>query len=159
MIKLIILDVDGTLTDGKLYYSPSGEMMKAFNVKDGYAIKKALNVGKIIVVATARESKIVEFRCNELGITELYQNVSDKMQLFNELIEKYNLDPKTEVAYIGDDLVDYLPMRSCGMKGAPKNATYEILDIADFISSKVGGEGAVREFIELILKREKLWTL
>lgn len=156
MIKLIVLDVDGTLTDGKLYISNAGDDMKAFNVKDGLAISQAIIVGKQFAVITGKLSKIVGKRCKELGIKEIYQGVKNKVNVLNTIIEKNGLS-YDEVAYMGDDLIDLAVMKKCGLRGAPKDAVNEILDISNFISTKNGGDGAVREFIEYILKNEGLW--
>lgn len=156
MIKLIVLDVDGTLTDGKLYISNSGEEMKAFNVKDGLAISKAISLGKKIAIITGKTSNIVSIRAKELGITEVYQGIKDKVKILNEILKKYNLT-YDNVAYMGDDLIDLEVMKLCKLAGAPKDSVDEILEISDFISNKNGGEGAVREFIEYILKSENLW--
>lgn len=156
MIKLIVLDVDGTLTDGKLYISNSGEVMKAFNVKDGLAISKAISLGKKIAIITGKTSNIVSIRAKELGITEVYQGIKDKVKILNEILKKYNLT-YDNVAYMGDDLIDLEVMKLCKLAGAPKDSVDEILEISDFISNKNGGEGAVREFIEYILKSENLW--
>lgn len=156
MIKLIVLDVDGTLTDGKLYISNSGDEMKAFNVKDGLGITQAISQGKQVAIITGKKSEIVENRCKALGITEIHQGIKDKVGTLNNILEKYNIS-YNHVAYMGDDLIDLAVMKLCSLTGAPKDSVKEILDISDFISTKNGGDGAVREFIEHILKKENLW--
>lgn len=156
MIKLIVLDVDGTLTDGKLYISNLGDEMKAFNVKDGLGITQAISLGKKIAIITGKKSEIVARRCKELGISEIHQGIKNKVEVLNEILKKYEID-YSEVAYMGDDLIDLKVMKLCGLAGAPKDSVQEILDISHFISNKNGGEGAVREFIEYILKNENLW--
>lgn len=156
MIKLIVLDVDGTLTDGKLYISNSGEEMKAFNVKDGLAITKALALGKEVAIITGKTSNIVSLRAKELGIKEVHQGIKNKIVVLDEILKKYNITYEN-VAYMGDDLIDLEVMKKSKLSGAPKDSVAEILEIADFISTKNGGEGAVREFIEYILKKENLW--
>lgn len=156
MIKLIVLDVDGTLTDGKLYISNSGEEMKAFNVKDGLAITKAFSLGKEVAIITGKTSNIVSLRAKELGIKEVHQGIKNKIAVLNEILKKYNITYEN-VAYMGDDLIDLEVMKKSKLSGAPKDSVTEILEIADFISTKNGGDGAVREFIEYILKEENLW--
>lgn len=156
MIKLILLDVDGTLTDGGIYRGNEGEELKKFNVKDGYAIVTAQKLGMEFGIITGKKSKLVEVRAEELKIKYLYQGISQKTEILEEIIEKIALR-KDEIAYMGDDLNDIRIMKCVGIKGAPCDAVPEILEIADFVSGKKGGEGAVREFIEYIIKREGNW--
>ncbi|MGL4970918.1 MAG: KdsC family phosphatase [Cetobacterium sp.] len=156
MIKLIVLDVDGTLTDGKLYISNSGDEMKAFNVKDGLGITQAIAQGKEVVIITGKTSDIVNKRCKELGIKEIHQGIKNKIATLDSILEKYNISYEN-VAYMGDDLIDLAVMKKCKLAASPKDSIQEILEISNFISTKNGGEGAVREFIEYILKKENLW--
>ncbi|WP_294094312.1 HAD-IIIA family hydrolase [uncultured Cetobacterium sp.] len=156
MIKLIVLDVDGTLTDGKLYVSNSGDEMKAFNVKDGLGITQAIAQGKEIAIITGKTSHIVTKRCEELGIKEIHQGIKNKIATLNSILEKHNISYEN-VAYMGDDLIDLAVMKKCKLAAAPKDSVEEILAISNFISNKNGGDGAVREFIEYILKKENLW--
>lgn len=156
MIKLILLDVDGTLTDGGIYRGNEGEELKKFNVKDGYAIVTAQKLGMEFGIITGKKSKLVEVRAEELKIKYLYQGISQKTEILEEIIEKTALR-KNEIAYMGDDLNDIRIMKCVGIKRAPSDAVPEILEIADFVSGKKGGEGAVREFIEYIVKREGNW--
>jgi 3-deoxy-D-manno-octulosonate 8-phosphate phosphatase (KDO 8-P phosphatase) len=146
------MDVDGTLTDGKIYMGNDGEIMKAFSIKDGCGIHDILIPHNITpVIITGRSSKIVENRCQELGITEIHQGVYDKIEKLLAITS--NLE---EVAYIGDDINDLscvIPIKeSGGLIGCPADAVKEIMKLADFISDKKGGDGAVREFIEYILE-------
>ena len=146
-IKLFVMDVDGTLTDGKIYMGENGEVMKAFNVKDGYAIAHMLpEMGIIPAIITGRKSKIVENRAKELGITELYQGVGDKLAQLKKVAEKYNASPE-EIAYIGDDLNDLACIEYCGVTACPADAVEEVRQVVPFICKNNGGEGAVREFI------------
>lgn len=152
-IRYLVMDVDGTLTDGKIYMSPSGEAMKAFNIKDGCGIHDILISARIIpVIITGRTSDIVMNRCKELGIEEVYQGVSNKL---NKLIE-ITSDLK-EVAYIGDDLNDITCMRavkeSGGLIGCPLDAADAVKKAADYIAKHNGGDGAVRDFIEWLVWR------
>lgn len=158
MIKFLVMDVDGTLTDGKIYMGKDGEAFKVFHVKDGYGIKDILpECGIIPVIITARESLCLERRCQELKINHLYQGIRNKSGKLDEvLLEESRRAGRnygySDVAYIGDDILDLPCMSSIkkagGKTGCPSDAVGEILDIADFISNKAGGDGAVREFIE-----------
>ena len=151
MIKYLVMDVDGTLTDGKIYMSPSGEAMKAFNIKDGLGIHDILPLKNIIpVIITGRSSDIVLNRCKELGITEIHQGVSNKIQVLESLV-----DNKSSVAYIGDDINDLSCMeavkRAGGVIGCPADAVDKIKNLADFTAMHNGGDGAVRDFIEWLI--------
>ena len=149
-IKLLVMDVDGTLTDGKIYMGENGEVMKAFNVKDGYAIAHMLpEMGIIPVIITGRKSKIVENRAKELGITELYQGVGDKLAVLKNVAEKYNASPD-EIAYIGDDINDLDCIEYCGVTACPADAVEEVKRIATYVCKKNGRDGAVREYIDNI---------
>ncbi len=156
MIKLILLDVDGTLTDGGIYLGDSGEGYKKFNVKDGYAIVTAQKIGIDFGIITGKKSKLVEIRAKELKIKHLYQGISEKTLILEEILEKTGLSNE-EIAYMGDDLNDLNIMKSVGVSGVPSDGAAEILQIAEFVSTKKGGEGAVREFVEYILKGEGKW--
>lgn len=151
------MDIDGTLTDGKIYMGNQGEMMKVFNIKDGAGIHDILIPHGIIpVIITGRKSDIVMMRCKELGITEVYQGVSNKEKQLGELIDKYNIGFDS-VAYIGDDINDLscmnLVKQGSGLIGCPADAVENVKMVSDFVSLKKGGEGAVREFIEWIVER------
>ncbi|WP_165253980.1 HAD hydrolase family protein [Adlercreutzia sp. ZJ304] len=155
LIQFLVMDVDGTLTDGKVYIGSSGEMFKAFDVKDGLGIGEVLpKTGISPIIITGRQSEILERRCEELGISELYQGVSDKLSLLQDIATNANIG-FNRFAYIGDDLNDTECMKaikdSGGIVGCPADAVKQILEIADFISTKNGGQGAVREFIEWLL--------
>lgn len=154
MIKYLIMDVDGTLTDGKIYMGNEGEIMKAFSIKDGCGIHDLLIPNGIKpIVVTGRNSGIVENRCREIGICDIYQNVLSKMNTVKNIV--FDL---AEAAYIGDDINDLSVMnaiKDCGgLVGCPSDAAIDVKEISDFVSSKNGGEGAVREFIEWILLRK-----
>lgn len=151
MIKYFVMDVDGTLTDGKIYMSPSGEAMKAFNIKDGCGIHDILLPNHITpVIITGRTSDIVLNRCREIGITEVYQGVSDKSEKLRELVGDLST-----VAYIGDDINDLACMtlinNAGGVTGCPCDAVTDVRIICHFIAEHNGGNGAVREFIEWIV--------
>lgn len=154
-IKYFIMDVDGTLTDGKIYMGNGGELFKAFDIKDGCGIHDILiTAGIKPIIITGRESKILECRCMELGITEFYQNVHNKLKKLNDIVNKSEYT-YANIAYIGDDINDLLCMKAVkdagGILGCPGDAAEAVKEISDFISSKNGGNGAVREFIEWIV--------
>jgi len=149
------MDVDGVLTDGKVYIGNDGEIMKAFNIKDGYGIHDILiPTGITPTIITGRTSEIVKNRCKELGITELHQGVSDKLEILDKILFQMNLS-YAGVAYIGDDSNDLICMKKIkengGLVGCPADAVKRVVESADFVSNKNGGEGAVREFIEWLL--------
>lgn len=151
MVKYLVMDVDGTLTDGKIYMGNNGEMMKAFSIKDGCGIHDiAIPYGITPIIITGRKSKIVENRCREIGIEHIYQGVDDKTKKLKSITEDLS-----KVAYIGDDINDLSVMKlikeAGGKIGCPADATHGIKRIADFVASKNGGDGAVREFIEFIV--------
>ena len=146
-IKLLVMDVDGTLTDGKIYMSADGELMKAFNIKDGYAIAHLEDKQIVPVIITGRSSEILVRRCRELGIIELYQGIEDKTAKLLSICKKFQVEA-SNVAYIGDDLNDLECMKICGYSAAPADAAKEVLASVDYICKHRGGEGAVREFIE-----------
>ncbi len=151
-IKLLAMDVDGTMTDGHIYMAPTGEAMKAFSAKDGYGIAHLLPENGIVpVIITGRTSKIVESRAREIGITELYQGVSDKLAALKSVAEKYGAAP-SEIAFIGDDLNDLSCILFAGVSGAPADAVESIKQKVSYVCSTCGGRGAVREFIEYLIK-------
>lgn len=157
-IKYFVMDVDGTLTDGKIYMGMRGEQFKVFNIKDGYAINKMLPLNGITpVIITGRNSKITENRCMELGIKELHQEVANKEEVLRRLLQR-DCAEFSQVAYIGDDLNDLSCMeiikRNGGITGCPADAVPEVKNICDFISLHKGGEGAVRDFIEYLTDRK-----
>lgn len=146
-IKMLVMDVDGTLTDGRIYVGADGEVMKAFDVKDGYAIVHILPpLGVMPVIITGRCSKIVETRARELKIAEFYQGITDKLATLKEIAAKYNIAPE-EIAYIGDDVNDLDCIRYCGVTACPADALDVVKAAVDHVCSRDGGRGAVREFI------------
>lgn len=152
MIKYLIMDVDGTLTDGKIYMGNEGEIMKAFSAKDGCGIHDILIPSGIVpIIITGRCSKIVENRCREIGIDSVYQGVSNKKEVLLSISSNLS-----EVAYIGDDINDLpcmeLVKESGGFVGCPNDSVNDVKALADFISNRNGGDGAVREFIEWLLR-------
>jgi len=151
VVKLIILDVDGVLTDGSIIYDSEGKEYKVFNVKDGYGIATAIKRGLKVVVISGRSSPAVEKRCKELGITEVFQGVSDKLEVYEKVKEKYHLKD-SEIAAMGDDIPDIPILKKVGFSGAPKDAVPEVKRAVDLVTESPGGKGAVREFIDYLLK-------
>lgn len=154
MIKYLIMDVDGSLTDGKIYMGSGGEVMKAFSIKDGYVFGSILKSANVIpVVITARTSKIVKNRCDELGIEEVHQGKIDKFATLKEVVGEENIG---KCAYFGDDLIDLKCMNPIkeagGLIGCPIDAVQEIRVIADYVSIHKAGEGALREFVEWLMQ-------
>ncbi|WP_031478903.1 KdsC family phosphatase [Maridesulfovibrio frigidus] len=154
-IKLLILDVDGVLTDGGLYYDHDGNVTKRFNVQDGLGIKFAQQAGLDLAVITGLNHGAVESRVTELGITEYYPGQRDKVPFYEKLIQEKGLKPE-EVAYIGDDWIDAPVMLKVGLPMSVCNAQPEIIGIAKWVSKKPGGHGAVREAISFLLESQGL---
>lgn len=159
-IKLLILDVDGVLTDGGLYYDKDGNVTKRFNVQDGLGIKFAQQAGIELAVITGLNHGAVEKRVTELGITEYYPGQREKLPFYEKLLVDKGLIDE-QVAYIGDDWIDVPVMQRVGLPMAVKNSQPEVFGVSKWISSKNGGEGAVREAISFILdaqgKLSEIW--
>ena len=150
-IKLLVMDVDGTLTDGRIFIGAQGEVMKAFDVRDGYAIAHILpTLGIVPVIITGRSSAIVAQRAKELKITELHQGVADKLTCLKSVAAAYHATAE-EIAYIGDDLNDLPCIRYCGVTACPADAVPQVLEAVDHVCTHDGGRGAVREFIDRVL--------
>jgi 3-deoxy-D-manno-octulosonate 8-phosphate phosphatase (KDO 8-P phosphatase) len=154
LIKLLVLDVDGCLTDGGIHYTQNGDEFKTFSVKDGLAIASWIRLGGDVAIITGRSSKIVEKRAKELGIKEIHQGIKDKKSKLQEILQDLNLTLQN-VAAIGDDLNDYAMLKSVKRSFTPNDGVADIKEIVDITLSKNGGDGAVREMIEIILKDEK----
>lgn len=155
-IKFIILDVDGTLTDGGIYYDSQGNELKHFDVKDGLGIKVAINAGIIFAIITGRESVMVIRRAKELGIQYVKTGTEKKYPVFKDLQRELRLD-KDEIGYIGDDWNDLQCMINVGFSACPKDAANEIKKNADYVSEFAGGKGAVRDCLEFLLKKQGKW--
>lgn len=146
------MDVDGTLTDGKIYIGHKGEVLKAFNVKDGTGINKLYKNNILPVIITGRNSEIVNERARELNITEVHQGKENKMIDLLNISEKYNCK-LSEVAYIGDDENDLQCIEMCGFTACPNDAVETVKSKVNYVCLNKGGDGAVREFIEVILSK------
>lgn len=150
-IKFLLLDVDGVMTDGGVYYTEEGGEMKKFNIQDGYGIVKAKKLGLEVGIITGRVSKIVERRAAELGIREVHQNLEDKLGAYTQIKSKLGLSDG-EVAYIGDDEFDLPVLRIVGFSAAPADAVDCVRKEVDYVCRREGGRGAVREVIDKILQ-------
>ena len=150
-IEMIIMDVDGTLTNGQLNISDNGELFKSFYCRDGLGILRAIDKGIIPVILTSRYSEIVNKRGQELGMKYIYQGLKDrKNDKMLSIMKEFDLR-KEQIAYIGDDINDLQSMEQCGVVGCPADSVPEVLETADYICKKNGGYGAVREFIDWII--------
>ncbi len=155
-VKVFVMDVDGTMTDGKIYMGEKGEVFKAFDIKDGYGIHEMLpERGVDTVILTGRTSEIVMNRAKELEISHVLQGVKDKESALHKLAGELGCSTE-EFAYIGDDVIDIGAMKLCGIRGCPADAAGEVKDICDYVSDKRGGEGAVRDFIEWLSREKKI---
>lgn len=155
-IKLIAFDVDGVLTDGTIYYGPQGDAMKGFSARDGMGISLARAAGIKTAVITGRRSPMVEKRATDLHIDYIVQNVSAKWQALEDICNDMGITVQ-EAAYMGDDLNDVEVISKTGCGAAPADACQEAKEAAQFVSSCLGGHGALRQWIEHILKRQNQW--
>lgn len=149
-IKLLICDVDGVFSDGRIYLGNNGEELKAFHTRDGYGIKALRQAGIEVAIITGRQSEIVAKRMASLTVPYIYQGQENKLAAFDELQQKLQLKPE-KIAYIGDDLSDWQVMQYCGLAVAVKDAHPYLVQHADFVTSLPGGYGAVRELCDLLL--------
>jgi 3-deoxy-D-manno-octulosonate 8-phosphate phosphatase (KDO 8-P phosphatase) len=149
-IRLLLTDVDGVLTDGKLHYTSEGEFMKSFNVKDGLVTKRLIQAGINVGIVTGRSSGIVATRAKELGIEIVHQGQGDKISTLAMIAKSHHL-AYNEIAYIGDDLNDLDVIKNVGFSGCPSDAVTEVKDCVDYVCGKAGGDAAFREFADMIL--------
>lgn len=155
-IRLLILDVDGVMTDGRIIYDSNGVESKFFNVKDGHGIKLLQRSGVEVAIISGRESQVVTNRAAELGIRLVYQKSLDKLTPFAKILSETGLTEE-EIGFIGDDLIDIPVLRRVGFAAAPADAVSEVLPYVHYVSGKGGGWGAVREICDLILKAQGKW--
>ena len=155
-IKLLILDVDGVLTDGGLYFDDSGREFKRFNALDGHGIKMLIENNIEVAIISARINKVVKFRAENLGIKHCYLGIEDKNTAFKDLLQKLQID-KNCVAYIGDDIIDLPVMTKVLLPIAVQNAHIEVKNYSQYITNNLGGNGAVREVCDEILKAQNLY--
>lgn len=157
-ISTFIFDVDGVLTDSSVHITPTGEMLRIMNIRDGYAMKAAVESGYHVCIISGGSNEGVRIRLRNLGITDIFLATPDKVETFKEYTELYNIKPE-QVLYMGDDIPDYHVMQLVGLPSCPQDSSPEIKAISTYISHKNGGRGAVRDVIEQVMKVQGKWHL
>lgn len=155
-IRLLLLDVDGVMTDGRIIYDNQGNELKAFDVKDGHGLKMLQRAGIKIGIITGRQSEVVVKRAAELGIEILYQKALTKLDPYLEILAEQDLKDE-QVAYVGDDVVDLPILRRVGFSATVADAVPEVLPLVDYVATRPGGRGAVREICDLLIKASGQW--
>ncbi len=156
-IHTFMFDVDGVLTDSSVLVLEDGKLLRKMSIRDGYALKLAVQRGYRVAIITGGKSEGVRIRLENLGITDIYTGISNKLEVFEEYIHAYDLDPQG-ILYMGDDLPDYPVMRKVGLPACPKNAAPELFQLAAYVSPFGGGEGCARDVIEKVLRLHDKWT-
>lgn len=157
-IKLVIMDIDGVMTDGRIIYSIYGDELKFFDVQDGFGITLLNRAGIKSVIITAKKSRIVKLRCRDMKVRKAYQGYVDKLVPFNDILRRFGVKPE-EVCFVGDDLIDIPVLKRVGFAVAVPNAVDEVKSASHYVTSKTGGRGAVREICDLIIKSQGKWDL
>jgi len=155
-VKLLITDIDGVMTDGRIVYSVYGDELKFFDVTDGFGISLLNRVGIKTVIITAKRSRIVKLRARDLKIAKAYAGFLDKRIPFNDVLKRFKV-PAEEICFIGDDLIDVPILKRVGFAVSVPNGMEEVKAISHYVTTKPGGRGAVREICELILKSQDKW--
>lgn len=155
-INTFIFDVDGVLTDGSIQVSTEGELLRTMNIKDGYALKTAQLAGFNVCIISGGKNEGVRKRLRDLGITNIYLGIQDKVEQLKEFFDIYEVDAEN-VLYMGDDIPDLYPMKLVGLPCCPQDAAAEIKEISRYVSHKKGGKGCVRDVIEQVLKVQGKW--
>ena len=155
-ITTFVLDVDGVLTDSSVHVTSTGEMLRTMNIRDGYAMKAAVDSGYHVCVISGGSNDGVRIRLQNLGIKEIFLGAPDKVATFNAYIAQYGINPE-QVLYMGDDIPDYHVMQLVGLPACPQDSAPEIKGISQYISHKPGGRGAVRDVIEQVMKVQGKW--
>lgn len=155
-ITTFILDVDGVLTDSSVHITSTGEMLRTMNIRDGYAMKAAVESGYRVCVISGGSNEGVRIRLQNLGITDIHLAAPDKVATFNEYLKQYNITAE-EVLYMGDDLPDYHVMQLVGLPTCPVDSAPEIKAVSQYVSHKEGGRGAVRDVIEQVMRVQGKW--
>ncbi len=153
--KMILTDIDGVWTDAGMYYDQTGNELKKFNTSDSAGVMFSNKLGIPVGIITGEDTEIVKNRAEKLKIEILYQGISDKVSVANEICDRYNISLQ-DIAYIGDDIGDYKLLKLVGFSCAPNNASEYIKEVVDFVTTKNGGEGAFREFVEHIIGRKRI---
>ena len=157
-ITTFIFDIDGVLTDGSVFVTNEGEILRTMNIRDGYALKAAVESGYNVCIISGGSNEGVRVRLRNLGISDIHLGSPDKVETYKEYIELYNIQPD-QVMYMGDDIPDYHVMQLVGLPVCPQDASPEIKAISKYISHKNGGKGAAREVIEQVMKVQDKWNL
>ena len=155
-VKMLIVDIDGVMTDGRIVYSGYGEELKFFDVTDGFGITLLSRAGIKTVIITAKKSKIVKHRARDLNVAKAYQGFIDKLTPFNDLLKTFKVTPE-EVCFMGDDLIDIPVLKRAGFAVAVPNAVEEVKSCAHYVTANRGGRGAVREICDILLKSQNKW--
>ena len=155
-IDTFIFDVDGVLTDGTVHISPTGEMLRQMHIRDGFAMKAALESGYNVCIISGGSNEGVRIRLRNLGITDIHLGVPDKVETFKDYCQDYSINAK-KVLYMGDDIPDFHVMQLVGLASCPQDASPEIKSISGYISHKNGGKGAVRDVIEQVMRVQGKW--
>lgn len=155
-INTFIFDVDGVLTDGTIHVAPNGELLRNMNIRDGYAMKAAVENGYNVCIISGGSNEGVRTRLRNLGLTDIHLGVSDKVASYKKYIELYNIQPG-QILYMGDDIPDFWVMQEVGLPACPQDAAPEIKKISKYISHIHGGKGAVRDVIEQVMKVQGKW--
>ncbi len=155
-IKMLMLDIDGVMTDGRIIMDDEGRELKNFNVRDGHGLKVMQRYGIKVAIITGRQSNLVKHRAKDLDIKDVYQKVFNKKEVFEKILKKHKLSPE-ETAFIGDDIVDIPVLKRVGFSVAVADAVDVVKKQVDYITSHEGGKGAVREVCEMILKAQEKW--
>lgn len=155
-VKAFVLDIDGVLTDATIHVTESGEQLRRFNVRDGYALQLAVKRGYIICIISGGKSQSAVLRLQGLGITDIHLGITQKLEIYDNFMLQHELKPEN-VIYMGDDIPDVPVMKAVGVTACPFDAVEEVKQISDYISPKKGGEGCVRDVIEKVLKIQDKW--
>ena len=156
-ITTFVFDVDGVLTDGNGVVTTKGEMVRRMNIKDGFALKTAVDNGYHVCIISGGSNEGVRVRLRGLGVTNIYLGVNDKIEQLEEFLDVYNVDPKHAI-YMGDDIPDLYVMQKVGLPCCPQDAAPEIKSISKYVSHKNGGKGAARDVIEQVMKVQGKWV-
>ena len=156
-VEAIVLDVDGVMTDGGIIPTPDGDFIRRYNAKDGYAIAAALREGMKICVISGGRGRMLENRLTMLGVTKIYLNCMDKVVAMHEFFAEYNINPEN-VIYMGDDIPDLECMRMVGIPVCPSDAAMEVVEASRYVSEFTGGNGAVRDIVEQVLRAQDEWA-
>ncbi len=155
-IRVFFFDVDGVLTDGKVYITPDNQIMRSMNTKDGLALKRAVSQGyRVVIISGGRDENILP-RLGYLGITDIYLHTDDKLPVLLDYLKRNNIPPE-QAAYMGDDIPDMAAMKAVGLAACPADAAFQVKDLAHYVSPRKGGEGCVRDLIEQVLTVNGHW--